>query len=87
MGQVQVTGLAFRLEYLRSEIHAFQVFMRRKDWSDPENTERRKATRKGLIFIMLNLGGCDAVQDEAWRLFHLGMDEYYDKCDRHRLPY
>jgi hypothetical protein len=86
MGIVRVAGLDFSLEYLRSEIHAFQVFMRRRDWIEEENTEKRKATRRGLVFIMLNLS-CDVDQAEAWELFHQGMDEYYDKCDRFRLPY
>ena len=86
MGMTRVAGLDFSLGYLRSELQAFQEFMRRSDWKEEENTERRQATRRGLVFIMLNLS-CDVDQAEAWELFHQGMDEYYGKCDRFRLPY
>jgi hypothetical protein len=84
MGRVRVAGLAFSLEYLRSEIHTFQVLMQQDEWFD--NLENRKAAGKGLTFIMLNLG-CNVDEDAAWRLFHQVMDEYYDLCDQFHVTY
>ena len=86
MGRVRVAGLAFSLEYLRSEIHTFQVLMQQDEWFDQENLGNRKAAGKGLTFIMLNLG-CDVDEEAAWPLFHQVMDKYYDLCDRFHATY
>jgi hypothetical protein len=86
MGRVRVAGLAFSLEYLRSEIQAFRDLMEREGWTTRENNEKRTMTVTGLTFIMLNLSR-DEDEKEAWSLFHSVMDEYHDLCDRHHLTY
>ena len=87
MGRVRVAGLAFSLEYLRSEILKFQDLMEREGWMTNGNLEKRKMTVTGLTFIILNLDDDDANSDESWSFFHKVMDEYYDSCDRHHLTY
>ena len=85
MGRVRVAGLDFSIDYLRSEIAAFQNLMNRDGWMIQGNLKNRRATVRGLTFIMLNLR-CDD-ENEAWRLFHLALDTYYDMCDRLRVTY
>ena len=82
MGRVRVAGLDFSTDYLQSEIAAFQDLMARDGWLVQETLDSRRAAVKGLTFVMLNLR-----QDtnEAWKLFHLVMDTYYDLCDKHRI--
>ncbi len=86
MGRVRVAGLDFSIDYLRSEVAAFQDLMTRDGWMVQGNLESRQAAMRGLIFVMLNLS-CDANQDEAWKLFHQVMDSYYALCDRQHLRY
>ena len=84
MGRVRVAGLDFSTDYLRSEVAAFQDLMARDGWMVQENLESRRSLVKGLTFVMLNLRHDT---NEAWKLFHQVMDEYYDRCDRHQIPY
>ncbi len=84
MGRVLVAGLDFSMDYLHSEIAAFRALILREGWWD--DLESRKATIKGLTFIMLNLHR-EADENEAWPLFHQALDEYYDLCDRFRVTY
>jgi hypothetical protein len=84
MGRIRVAGLDFKMEYLHSEIAALRAMIHRDGWIVRENLTSRQAAVKGLTFVMLNLErGVD--EDEAWRLFHEVMDEYYDLCDRHHI--
>jgi hypothetical protein len=86
MGRIRVAGLDFDIDFLKSEIASLQNMIRRDGWIVQDTLVNRQAAVKGLTFIMLNLGR-DVDEDEAWKLFHEVMDEYYDLCDRRHVTY